>query len=421
MKRRELFKYASFLGLSGQVMPFMKKAYANAPANSGTLLVRLHLRGGLDFTHLCDPKGTSQWNKSFTEAEIIQPGQAGNISPFRLPPFSRDLGGGVTYGPMDFFKKYGDRFSGINGLNYMVSAHSLGIQACWCGLTNKKLPSLSALVSAIQGSQLDLPYLMANTYNYDAGIVLKTRLDASKVASLAYPQEGRLGDDAYQIILDAERSRCQNTESHSDLIFRRRQFLNYCEINKNSDLMQRLNTSLTSISEEANHLDNSIYLQGRIGLHAHKLGLTKAVDIDYGAFDTHGNNDDPQTVQICNVLYGVHLLFSEAERMGLSFNLLIGSDFGRTAYNADGGKDHRPIGSLLCAGPDFPAGKVWGGTDAQNNPITVSRKDLVTPDANGVIINVQHMHVALRKALGIAGHDLLKDYQIEAEDLPLFV
>ena len=43
--------------------------------------------------------------------------------------------------------------------------------------------------------------------------------------------------------------------------------------------------------------------------------------------------------------------------------VVVASDFGRTRYNGDGGKDHWPITSMMMMGAGISGGRVIGQTD----------------------------------------------------------
>ena len=98
-------------------------------------------------------------------------------------------------------------------------------------------------------------------------------------------------------------------------------------------------------------------------------------------------------------------LWDYADLQGVADRLVVvmGSDFGRTnRYNADGGKDHWPIGSFIVMEKNQRwANRVVGETDDLHfahkiNPVTLQRDD-----ADGTLIYPKHFHKALRRYLGI--------------------
>lgn len=98
-------------------------------------------------------------------------------------------------------------------------------------------------------------------------------------------------------------------------------------------------------------------------------------------------------------------LWTYAEERGVADPLLvvIGSDFGRAnSYNADGGKDHWPIGSFLIMENSQPwTNRGVGETDGLHFAQRVNSRTLERDDANGTIICPKHTHKALRSFLAI--------------------
>ena len=118
-------------------------------------------------------------------------------------------------------------------------------------------------------------------------------------------------------------------------------------------------------------------------------------------------------------------LWDYAEIHGLADRLVVvmGSDFGRTnKYNANGGKDHWPIGSFVVMEKNQRwTNRVIGETDELHFARKINPVSLRRDDASGTLIHPRHIHQALRRYLGIENSEgsLLYPFR-ETEDLPLF-
>jgi hypothetical protein len=83
---------------------------------------------------------------------------------------------------------------------------------------------------------------------------------------------------------------------------------------------------------------------------AFKAGMAVACNLNLGGFDTHGNHDRDQVLQIAKLLKGVDFLMKEAEMAGIADDLvvMIGSDFARgPGYNGGPRQHLRRQGPLV--------------------------------------------------------------------------
>ena len=103
--------------------------------------------------------------------------------------------------------------------------------------------------------------------------------------------------------------------------------------------------------------------------------------------------------------------------------LVIGSDFGRTPhYNADNGKDHWPIGSVIVMEQNPSWGnRVVGLTDEGQNAYKINPNTLQRDDANGTIIYPKHVHKALRRYLNLENTSVESNFAFNnTEDFKFF-
>lgn len=111
-----------------------------------------------------------------------------------------------------------------------------------------------------------------------------------------------------------------------------------------------------------------------MGLTAYQAGLTDALHLELGGFDSHGSNDRAQTRQLGKLYRGVDALLCDAASRGLEdrVTVLITSEMGRSAgYDGPGnfaGKDHGSVTSAMLLGPGIEGGHTIGGTTADLQP-----------------------------------------------------
>ena len=158
---------------------------------------------------------------------------------------------------------------------------------------------------------------------------------------------------------------------------------------------------------------------------AFRAGVAVSADLFLGGFDTHGDHDPEHDWLLGNLTDSIDFLWDYAELHGVADRLVvvIGSDFGRTNhYNADGGKDHWPIGSFVVIEKNQPwTNRVIGETDELHFARRVDPSTLQRDDANGVLIHPKHIHKALRRYLGIENSPGSQQSPFHnTEDLPLF-
>ena len=69
-------------------------------------------------------------------------------------------------------------------------------------------------------------------------------------------------------------------------------------------------------------------------------------------------------------------------------------------------------------GSDIPGGRVIGGTDSDQLPLSVNPETLAI-DPNGIVITPGHIHAALRRLTGLEDHPFTIDADV-GEWLPFF-
>ncbi|HMY59808.1 MAG TPA: DUF1501 domain-containing protein, partial [Pseudomonadota bacterium] len=173
-----------------------------------------------------------------------------------------------------------------------------------------------------------------------------------------------------------------------------------------------------------NAAGNSLQRQAMVAAAGFKTGLAVAANMSIGGFDTHGNHDQNHIPLMGSLLAGIDLVMTEMANAGLAGKVVVcvGSDFGRTpAYNAQNGKDHWNITSMMFMGPGIAGGRVVGGTDANFKAKTFNPSTLAE-DPNGIRIQPEHIQKALRSLAGITDSDPARQFPLSAavQDLRLF-
>jgi hypothetical protein len=166
---------------------------------------------------------------------------------------------------------------------------------------------------------------------------------------------------------------------------------------------------------------STLHQQIQISLLAMKSGVTVSADLFEGGFDTHQDH----TLLLGNVNDAVNYFWTYAEELGLADRivLVIGSDFGRTpSYNSGQGKDHWPVSSFMVMERNASdTNKTFGETDGGHNTYPINLQSGKQDYANGVTIHPKHVHLALRKHLGLHNNGLSTAFPFNsAEDFSFF-
>jgi len=349
-----------------------------------------------------------------------------------------------------FFADLGPRFLAINGIDTQTNNHDTGVKHIWSGKTFEELPSLAAMLAGSVAAKQRLPVAYISTGGYDVtgGLVPLTRItngvDLLRVARPGIVNPASSPTDWQRYFSEttegrlaaARAARLEQLSGAPGTARMEHSIASFVEARKGaagfSALASLLPAKLVEVAEAfptlAGYTDNELkgYLQSaQMALLAFKSGQAVSASLTTFGFDTHSAHDTNHTRQMGRLLLTIRYLMSQAEVLGIANNLyvVVGSDFGRTpAYNADGGKDHWNVTSMLVAGPGITGGRVIGGTDDQLRPLTVKKDDptvtLGYEDSAGTRIVPAQIQRALRKKLGLAGSELDLKYALPV-DAPL--
>ena len=427
MHRRSFVKGLLLAGAaSGFRLPL-----ANAADYHGKLFVFVQADGGWDPTSFCDPKTNSEGepiiNNWAANAEV---NQAGNI---RYAPFANNQA---------FFDKYHQRMLVINGVDAQTNSHTAGIVHNWSGRISEGYPTTTALLAAHNGAGLSMPYLSFGGFSNTAGVAVFTRLNnPDEIRNVARPEMDR-GDRSrrpffsqldWHTLLRHRNTRLARLASAPNLMPRTARNRELYTAALDPDSTEGLRAFADMIPdrdalqprEESNGKRSRLKQQAQLTVLAFKARVAVSADLYLGGFDTHDEHDQDQGWLLGNLTESVDYLWDYAELHGVADRMVmvIGSDFGRTnKYNADGGKDHWPIGSFIVMEKNRTwTNRVIGETDELHFARKINARTLQRDDAGGTKIYPKHIHKALRRYLGIESSPETLQFPFNGTtDLPLF-
>ncbi|MSP25671.1 MAG: DUF1501 domain-containing protein [Myxococcales bacterium] len=423
MDRRDFIKLCSVAGI-GVVSVAAPGMIPRARAASSRLWVFVHASGGWDPTLLTDPKGSAMNSKGFVVNNTFA---ADEIK----------TAGAVSYAPSAqneaFFgdAKYRDILTVINGIDCETNGHDTGTRNTWAGRLSNNTPAFAALLCAATADALPLSFLTNGGYDYTDGVSAPTRLgNGGALEALLHPNrinpvdeksELYVTDDTLSRIRDARASRLDalRAEQHLPRVEHAMSLLFTSRLGM--DDLKLMSAELAKVVAAFGDLGQGLVRQARIAVAAYKAGLTAAVNLSSGGFDTHGNHDGQHPQRLGELLDGVRALYDCAEALECRDELftVVGSDFGRTPqYNDGNGKDHWSVTSMLILSPDLPGNRVIGATD---DAFVHTKIDLATLKLGGKdAIKPGHIHKWLRKFAGIEDHPIVRRYPITVKgDLDL--
>lgn len=426
MNRRDFIKLAALTGACVSPQAFAHEQsppaqrYAMGLRRSsepydGPFYVFVTAVGGWDSVMLCDPKGRDS--------------DAGNISPYVEGEI--ETAGNIRYAPIgnnrDFFQKYYNRLTVINGIDTATNNHEAGLRAMFSGRLGPGNASLPALLAGIKDPSRPMSFLSFGGFDRTDGVVARTQVGSfDGLTRVAYPnrQDPRDADSPYHDtdtidLINQARTR------------REAQLTGKGHLPRSAQMMDMMFTARAGAAElkslqqylpsQFDSSSNILIRQAQLAVAAYRAGLCVSVGFRAGGFDTHDNHDALHPQRMTVMLEGVDFIMEEAERAGIADRVIMvmASDFGRTpTYNGGAGKDHWPITSLMCMGNGIPGNRVIGGTDAGLNGLWVD-PDTLAVSESGAPLTVGEIHHALRDFTGILDDELAQAFPIDAIGMPL--
>ena len=400
MRRRALLK--SLMVAAGAAVSGFRLPLVHAADYRGKLFVFVQADGGWDPTSFCDPKSNTPGEpviNHWAEREDIR--QAGNIA---YAPFARNV---------TFFEKYYRRMLVINGVDAQTNSHTVGIVHNWSGRNSEGYPTTTALLAAHYASALPVPYLSFGGYSATSGLTRFTRInDANLLRNIANPTWEAFEEADWEMLESYRAAAAERLGAAPNLLpgdVRHRSFYRsafategleaYADAVPPEDKLER--------EERNGEFYSTLRRQAQLTVLAFKTGVAVSADLWLGGFDTHADHDSDHEWLLGNLTGSVDFLWEYAEEHGVADRMVVvmGSDFGRTNfYNAQSGKDHWPIGSVLVMEKNQSwTGRAVGETDGLHFAQRVNPRTLRRDDRGGTIVYPKHVHKALRRYFGIEG------------------
>jgi hypothetical protein len=425
--RRQILQSLVSAGATGMLTGLGGTARAATPY-TGRFLVNLQLIGALDVTSFADPKinvaGKPVINNWATSGTVRQ---AGNIA---YAPFAQNAA---------FFDKYYRDILVINGVDAQTNSHTTGILHNWSGRNSEGYPTLSALFAAVNQTNLPMPYLNFGGFAATAGITDITQVGRMTVLdNLVDPNLAESTGNRYVEASDWARisamhraglqSSAAGTTTLEAAAVQQRAYADALERSAAiSDFASVLPAaSSLQAARQVNNFGSTVHQQMQVALLAFQAGMALTADVFEPGFDTHDDHDNRHANALANVTDAIDYFWTYATTLGLAdrITLVVGSDFGRTPnYNAGGGKDHWPIGSVMVMQKNASfTNRVVGLTDSGHNTVKINPTTLLADSSSsGITLKPAHVHKALRKHLGLENSSVSLLFPFSTtESIPLF-
>ena len=368
-------------------------------------LITIGAPGGWDTTTTVDPHGVGEFSP-YSPSDIISVGglrvapfdALAPVKPYMVRRFLRDETGAIVRvanvnqtRQVDFFAENASTIRVLNGVDNNTVGHATGAHYSFTGHLREGMPCLGSLLAGALNSDAALPFLSFGGVDASEGLVPGTRVNSSTgsiLRALGRPatnggapivlaarefiprtvQEGML---AVQAARDARRGQA---------LLGRRALLNAV---RGHDALSEGRLEGPSFESIANALDSVVLgadtntLVSSISLALLCMRLTPtachAAQLISGEFDSHVNINGMAATghrpQMKLILEGIDFLIDEIENNPANAAIkergmlvYVASDFGRTRYNDEDGKDHWQITSSMIIGIGAMAQKVDGGT-----------------------------------------------------------
>ena len=437
MDRRKFFKIAAMTGLAVSAPLGIRRVLAKPEPYKGPFFVLVNASGGWDPVYLCDPKPSGELNRLYGDAA-----SEGKIkyAPVALDDAALGLAAGTAANYLmsnqQFFETYASQLTVINGIDMQTNNHDGGSRATWSGRLDEGFPSIGAILAATKSPESSLGYISSGGYDVTQGLVPLTRMSSiDAIKRIAYPNQtdpNNAETELYHTTATADRIRkAQQARLEAQLA---KQRLPRVQAAMNELVLARAGDDILTdlvLPDTLVQLDGyqlydlqSLMQQAQLAVAAFKAGMAVACNLNLGGFDTHGNHDRDQILQISKLLKGVDFLMKEAEMAGIADDLVVmmGSDFARgPGYNGGdiyAGKDHWSITSAMFMGRGVGKNRVVGATTDDQRARPVDAGSLAVKDSGGVIIKPESIHRSLRKLAGVADGDPAKQFPLAGDDLP---
>ena len=411
--RRSALRGAAAAGLSLFLGPH--QSMGQDLTYDGPYLAVFNANGGWDTTYLCDPKGTPDLNRLYTE------GQIGNVGRHYYAPTRDHIAAGAMSN-QSFFERYGSELLVVNGIDTSVNNHAPCSRYVATGeLDSRVYPTLPALMAASKAPEAPLAFLTFGQYSATGNLIAQSRVpylrSLSSLSSFEYTsisRQRRYHHAQTSDYIETTLTAARGVPAGLPKVERARGFVTRAqETSKSLDLITPYITNQSA---------SSLFIQQtEIALAAFASGLGVSANLSLGNFDSHNTNDVDQMAQLPELLAGVDHMLIRAEELGIRDRLIvvIQSEMGRTPwYNETGGKDHWSVTSMMALGPGITGDRVVGGTHVDAVRGVDQSPNLIDPRSleqspTGQRLRPEHIQTALRELLMIDQHPLATQFPLK--------
>ncbi len=438
MQRRTFLRLMTSAAALGSLPTLVSTGRADGQSYGGPYWVFVTALGAWDPRFHFDPTLNVAQNRRYTEI-----GQIGNLryAPIAIDQAALGLGVETDFLPYlssneQFLTRFGARLTVINGIDTATNNHETGQRSALSGWNPEGYPAIGSLVAASHGAGQPIAFMSSGGYDTTAGLVPLARItDVDALRNLSAPNtldpknatsELYHTPETFARIRAASRERlgAQRAEQRLPRIARSMDRLDAARATDNALAGLKLPEKLPEIpSYQLDDLER-FQRQAELAVSGFSAGLVVSANLQLGGFDTHANHDRDQVRQIVKLWGGLTYLYDRLDALGIGGKtyVVVASDFARgpryNSENANAGKDHWPITSLLVSGPGIEGNRVIGSTTEDQlaglvDPVTLQ------PSATGVKITPSAIHRALRRVAAVSP-ELEKRFPLLGEALPLF-
>lgn len=369
-------------------------------------LVIAMAEGGWDTTAVLDPK------PGLATIDVLP----GDVQDFGgLPVYTDGTRPAVT----GFFEAHASLCTVVNGIQVQSLNHPDCAKRMLTGTSSDVNADVGAIAAHALGEELAAPYLVLGRTSFSgpyASIAARAgtanQLGTLLAAERAYPV-GSPADFTPRLPLDATEEDLIRghvlARAQRRLDARGQLGHNHRRLQDFVDSLDRGDTLAATADFGDFGYTGDLAFQAQLAADALEQGLSHAVQVEMGSFDTHDRNLDQ--IALAEAFFtGLRQLVDElVARPGLTAGsrmiddtvVLVVSEMGRTPkLNARGGKDHWPVTSAMVIGGGLPGGRALGGTDDMQLGVPV---DLLTgaPTEAGVRIQYPNFAAGLLEAIGV--------------------
>ena len=392
MDRRDFFlKVAKASGVvipSWGLLPLA--AYGQQTA-APKILVYVHFDGGPTWDFFGDPSVEPRYNL-YSQAGLAIPG-SGNL---RWAPIGNNT---------IFFNRFRDQILMVNGVNTLSNSHQDGARCMATGKLEMGFPALGELHAAKYGSGFAAGWMLRDNDTTTTGVYPATAIpDQNQLRAMIDPiaQNGTtdyVNRAHFNMAVQTRTARIEALRASGAMLPKEKSISE--QVMAGAEARQRLLAVAANIPVQFGQFPDI-----EVALIAAQSGITAAIQVARGGFDTHGNAaaNDGANGSFAQATNAITYLWDEAARRGIADRLYVvaAGEFSRTELNGGNGNDHKNVGAgCMIMGPaGWGLGnRTVGATGPMHSAVAINPKTGAV-DPAGVMLNPGHVHTALQEFLG---------------------